>query len=72
MSERLNADLSLSVYAYDGVSSSDAEQALVTPIDLHQAYVEYLSPVGLWRLGARAGHNGGSAWSLAGALRTPR
>ena len=53
VSERLNADLSLSVYAYDGVSSSDAEQALVTPIDLHQAYVEYLSPVGLWRLGAR-------------------
>ena len=64
-------NLSLSVYAYDGVSSGDAEQALVTPIDLHQAYVEYLSPVGLWRLEQRT-MGAQLAWSLAGALRTPR
>ena len=55
----LKAELKLSVYAYDGMSDVDATRARVQPIDLHKAYVQYRSPVGLWRLGANE-----SKWGL--------
>lgn len=55
----LKANLSLSIYAYDGVSSVDADQSFTRPIDLNQAFIEYRSPVGLWRAGVTQ-----SRWGL--------
>ena len=55
----LKAELKLSIYAYDGMSDIDATRARTQPVDLHKAYVQYLSPVGLWRLGANE-----SKWGL--------
>ena len=56
---RLQAELKLSIYAYDGLSDSDASRAMTQPLNLHRAYLQYRSPVGLWRVGANE-----SKWGL--------
>lgn len=58
-SAKLKGSLSFSIYDFDSISPKDASKTETTAAALRHAYLELLSPVGLWRLGATE-----SRWGL--------